>query len=76
MCDFRSRKRIHEADSYMDGSLLPLSNSMDEAGSLFHHGEVGMGTTSSMLSPDLCPSSMEVDDFGDLNMVSVILYAW
>jgi hypothetical protein len=44
----------------MDGSLLPLSNGMDDSGSLFHHGEVGMGNSSSMMSPDLCNSSMEV----------------
>ncbi|KAG0598921.1 hypothetical protein M758_12G112100 [Ceratodon purpureus] len=59
MCDFRSRKRLHEADSFMDGSLLPLNSGMDESSSLFHHGEVGMGNSSSMMSPDLCPSSME-----------------
>lgn len=58
MCDFRSRKRIHEADPYMDGSLLPMNSSMDESDSLFHHGEVAMGNSSAMLSPDLCPASM------------------
>lgn len=60
MCDFRSRKRLHESDPYMDSSLSALSRGMEEPGSLFHHGEVGMSNSSSMLSPELCATSMEV----------------
>lgn len=59
MCDFRSRKRLHESDPYMDSSLSALSRGMEEPGSLFHHGEVGMSNSSSMLSPELCATSME-----------------
>lgn len=70
MCDFRSRKRIHEAGPYMDGSLLPLSSGMDDSDSLFHHGEVGMGNSSSMLSPDLCPASMSASMEVDIIRVS------
>lgn len=61
MCNLRSRKRLLDSETVMEGPMGSLSgNITDATNCLFHHGQVGIPVSGSMFTPDYCPSTADV----------------